>query len=542
LPGSKEISAQALLIAVLCIAAVSKLAKSAKQSFQLLLERFNGAFNALPPAAALGIALACFAASCLVAALALREARGRRSGSYVWLLTHVSERGGLEALSALQVALREKLKAWGAKGHLVFTYFRGGLSVAVCAQGLTSAQAEFVESYLKTLEPAVKWKRVRGNCPDYELASVSSANDVAAAKALMESAGKGLRLEEEKADPSAELLFARSKRDGSLVGLKVSDLFRHVGIFGSTGSGKTTTAATVAAGASLAGLAVLVLDWHGEYEEVLSKLFGRSSTLIKVTSVKPVSERAAVNPLEGELEDVVSELEDVFQLTQPQASVLLRTLKELKGVKSLHQLIAVLDPRYEDSYWERELKLALLRRLEPIDSAEGRVLFSDRASPPEPRPGVVTIVDLSEIRSYALRKLYALALLRRVYQRVQASRGSGPGVLVVIDEAHNLLPKSSENFIARVLAEGRKFKLGLVVVTQSPSSINTEFIKNLNTKIVHAIKTGLDARIVGESMGLSTSALETLVSLSVGEAFFSSPSTPAPLLVVVEPGLTVSRP
>jgi len=40
-------------------------------------------------------------------------------------------------------------------------------------------------------------------------------------------------------------------------------------IVGSTGSGKTNTAAVIAEGAKEKGIKVLILDWHGEYTKLI---------------------------------------------------------------------------------------------------------------------------------------------------------------------------------------------------------------------------------------------------------------------------------
>ena len=496
-------------------------------------ELHRGMLSILSDVSYVMIALALLALILLIAFLKVKASRRARA-DYVWRLRVLDFQKHVDSLVSLQLLLKEKMLSWNTAGYFIFGYTRHGLELFLCVKKLTKVQAEFIESFLKTLEPSVKWSKIQNaECPEYTsknglddiekpvrtfLKSVSRSSWIKSLEASLESS------------ENESIVFARSKHDGGPVGIKISELYRHIGIFGSTGSGKTTTASVISLQAALNGQSVIILDWHGEYYSIFAKL--KHERLPEIRVVNPIRERLSVNPLEGSIEETIDIMEDVFSLTPPQAATLYKILKENRGLKSLHQLILLLDSKYHDSYWERELRAALLRRLEAIDSSEGEILFSKKDFELSLNPGAVLIVDLSEIRSHTLKKLYALAFLRVLFQKAQSKRLQR--LLVVLDEAHNLLPKTNDNFVSRMLAETRKFGIGLLLVTQSPSSINVEFIKNLNTKIVHSLKTGVDIRIVEESMALDSDKASAIPLLEVGEALFSSPSNPTPIHIVVE--------
>ena len=69
----------------------------------------------------------------------------------------------------------------------------------------------------------------------------------------------------------------------------------------------------------------------------------------------------------------------------------------------------------------------------------------------------------------------------------QVDRATGeivrpPHVIIYAEEAHTLLPRSSEddntNIWARIAKEGAKFNIGMVYSTQEPSSIQANILKN----------------------------------------------------------------
>ncbi|MEM4746744.1 MAG: ATP-binding protein, partial [Metallosphaera sp.] len=142
------------------------------------------------------------------------------------------------------------------------------------------------------------------------------------------------------------------------------------------------------------------------------------------------------------------------------------------------------------------------------------------------------VIDLSFIKNLRLRRIYGLLMIKLISDFYMKNKPIKPSLLV-LEEAHNYFVKDSE-FLEKLISEIRKFGLGLCVVSQSPSSISPEVLKNTNIKIIHTIKSDLDKRILAESLSLTPSLYDSLDKLDVGEALISAPNMKIPIIIRVK--------
>lgn len=98
--------------------------------------------------------------------------------------------------------------------------------------------------------------------------------------------------------------------------------------------------------------------------------------------------------------------------------------------------------------------------------------------------GKLVVVDQS-LGDSDLNKLAAERILRKIFDennKVFSEAQDPSRILVYVEEAHNLMPKGSEedttNIWARFAKEGAKFNLGMIYSTQEVSSIQTNILKN----------------------------------------------------------------
>ncbi|NON63327.1 ATP-binding protein, partial [Acidianus sp. RZ1] len=105
--------------------------------------------------------------------------------------------------------------------------------------------------------------------------------------------------------------------------------------------------------------------------------------------------------------------------------------------------------------------------------------------------------------------------------------------LIVIEEAHNYFTEYND-FINRIISEVRKFGVGLCIVSQSPSSISAEILKNTNIKIIHSLKADIDKRVISDSLSLPSSMVNFIDKLDIGEAILSAPNIKNPIVVKIK--------
>lgn len=310
------------------------------------------------------------------------------------------------------------------------------------------------------------------------------------------------------------------------VGLSRHDISAHVGIFGSTGSGKSTTASIISCGTwSRLRIPVMILDWMGEYRSILR---------CKARVLDPLKDGPKINPLAlVEEPDLSAEIIGrALGLSWPQV-YMLGNILESRGPSNVRDLIDEIEAAPEETRWDREVKRGLLRRIGLLARGQGLDLVTEGEPDPLTLDGV-TVIDLSGIRLSLTRRAYALLLLATMYSNRLAKRSHPEPLLVVVDEAHNLFEPSEIPFTDHLIAESRKLGLWFMIVTQSPSSISNAVLLNTSTKIIHALKSSRDKSIIIDTVSLPQGYASLLDKLEPGEAVLVAPSLGEPLLVKVE--------
>lgn len=141
---------------------------------------------------------------------------------------------------------------------------------------------------------------------------------------------------------------------------------------------------------------------------------------------------------------------------------------------------------------------SLIRRV--INSVHERVFDQDAKPVTELnkeifKPGQVCVFPTEYISNSRIRDLIVLVMMETiVYNKLSTSGNEdikNTPIILVLDEAHRYLSNASGTRSRKIVSkfaeaakQGRKEGLGLFLITQDPQDIETEILKQINTKII----------------------------------------------------------
>ncbi len=324
---------------------------------------------------------------------------------------------------------------------------------------------------------------------------------------------------------------------------------KHCCILAKTGSGKSYTAGVIVEELLERGVPLFIIDPHGEYSSLKYpnddefdaermryfgiKPKGYENVTVYVPPSSPFSEVAdGVLKLDGKNLSA-EELIELTGLTGNSSQALLyQAIKNLKK-KGDYTIEDIMD---EVEKIKHNAKWTVLGSLEKIAEAglfdenptpiqvllqKNRAVVLDmRGTPPEHQDLIVSRICS---RLFELRKLEEV-----------------PAGMIVIEEAHNFIPERgfgkavSTQVLRTIASEGRKFGLGLMVISQRPARVDKNVISQCNTQIILRVTNPNDINAVKKGVeGLTAEMVEEIRRLPPGTAMIVSPELEKPIIVEV---------
>lgn len=166
-------------------------------------------------------------------------------------------------------------------------------------------------------------------------------------------------------------------------------------------------------------------------------------------------------------------------------------------------------------------------------------------------PQPITILDLSGIPPLVLNDLIG-ALLRILYDALFWARNLPEGgrerpLLIVLEEAHAYLGKentgSAATAVRRIAKEGRKYGVGLLMVSQRPSEIDPTILSQCGTIFAMRLANDIDrAHVTGVASDNLKGLFDMMPILRTGEAIIVGEAVSLPVRTLVEAPARDRRP
>ncbi|QPC91484.1 helicase HerA-like domain-containing protein [Mesorhizobium sp. INR15] len=300
-------------------------------------------------------------------------------------------------------------------------------------------------------------------------------------------------------------------------------LARHVGIFGATGSGKTTTLGAIA---ERSPCPVLILDAKGDLESLGATLL-RPAMRVDAMGADLIARALDLSEAQaGALQIALAWAED-----SGRAVATLADLRDLLNDSTRHDLSR--DYGLISPVSVAAVQRALLR----LERGAPWVFQPSRHDPRDTQG--ITVYGCSDLTSLpGLYGAFVAHTLDRLYGGLaEVGDVAAPGLLVMIDEAHLIFDGATAAIVRRIEQITRLIRskgVGLIYVTQSPSDLPHIIAGQLATRIQHALRASTPyhhkaLKAAAETMPGNISAA-SILGLATGQAIVSVPdASGAPL-------------
>jgi hypothetical protein len=349
---------------------------------------------------------------------------------------------------------------------------------------------------------------------------------------------------------------------------------QHMGVFATTGMGKSNFMKTFCASCMKEKkFGLLIVDPHGEYvsggksstgeptKGLVHYTNGRDGLAIFTIRGENDRKKYGMNRLNLEYDDfTISDLSILYDLTAPQYDIVeafARTpgkevIEFFKNVDP--EIFPIKDPaaigiREGSLAWQIRNSMGgpvrvIKRHIETLIDRNAAFFRPQGSSIPEIIKNLhenrVVLIDIPDMGERS--ELFVLSVITRLIMEKHRSEARGFGiderqesahqVLITIEEAQRVLASggSSTQVFRECAMEGRKFGVGLCVITQQPKNVDPKVLAQINTFVVMGLGDRGDRDIIIGSAKQDLSRMEIEIqTLDRGDAIISTIGIPFPV-------------
>jgi len=325
---------------------------------------------------------------------------------------------------------------------------------------------------------------------------------------------------------------------------------KHICILAKTGGGKSYACGVIVEEMLKKKIPLVIVDTHGEYSSLSTpnkdKKDQKNMTRFNIKPHDYAGQIQEFSPLPGRTDAAhltlnganleAREIIDLLsaKLSGPQIGVLYQAVKEIKEFKQVYTIRDIIDTVNRSKSNARWNVVASLESLASVG------IFSDQGGTPVTdlvKKGKCSLINMKGVPP-DVQDVVVARLMKELFESRKA--GKIPPLLVIIEEAHNYCPEHgfghavSSSMLRTVASEGRKFGMGLCVVSQRPAKIDKNIISQCNTNIILKVTNPNDLKAIIQSVeGLTHQTYEEIQRLPIGIALISGASLQIPIMVEI---------
>ncbi|MCL4404719.1 DUF87 domain-containing protein [Candidatus Marsarchaeota archaeon] len=319
----------------------------------------------------------------------------------------------------------------------------------------------------------------------------------------------------------------------------------HMVISGSSGNGKSTMLKKLIMEFSQRGINILLLDSDSEHRGIIETVGG--------TIIEPYRNGINIFSLDGKsagerIQELTNLLSGLFGLGYVQANLLHSCLKytyKKTGMRSMEQRRLERTPCFADlinevsifvinskSSSEKARLVGILNRLLSIKGA----FMEDAFDIERLFKGVVSI-STNGISNYDARYIIIHEVLSRLYDKMKSMPITHSlSNYIIIDELDFILGdyESGSGIIKKIIREGRKYGLGLIVSSHMSNQLPKDLVENSTVVVTFNSRDPSERRYLGAVMGNGSKQMERFLygeieNLEKYKFIISCPEFPIPV-------------
>ncbi len=324
---------------------------------------------------------------------------------------------------------------------------------------------------------------------------------------------------------------------------------KHICILAKTGGGKSYACGVLVEELLKKKVPMVIIDTHGEYQSLKKSNSSRKDQKnmdkygvkkrdysSQINDFSPIKSRSDMKHLTLDGSNLKAhEILDLLpsKISGPQKGVLYQAIKEVKEYKSIYSIRDIIDAVGRSKSNARWNVIASLESLDSIG------VFSDIGTPTSE---LVKSGKCSTINMKGVPPDVQSVVVARITKRLFDDRKAGkiPPFLYIVEEAHNYCPERgfgnavSSDILRTVASEGRKFGMGLCIVSQRPAKVDKNIISQCNTNLILKVTNPNDLKTIVQSVeGLTSQTFREIQRLPIGVALISGASLQMPIMTEI---------